>query len=363
MKSFLRAATAALLLFAAPKAEAVAPAPAGWTKIYLPGTQGYTLLYVPAGLDRSKPAPAVLFLHGSGSYPEPWRPFLAGPADLAGAVVVAPRSKGIGWEAAVDPDVIAEALDVAKARVLIEPRRISAVGHSAGGSMAVRTAYGLLHGQPSRLAGVFILSSPFVAIGGIADPGYVAPLRQYYGTDDPNYQSGARDLMRAQWERLGVPFEEQIESGYGHSNWPANTLPDGFAFLVRQIYPSYSDTCQPTATGLCLNGGRYRVTVAWRTLDAAGAGRPVAIASGDSGLFWFFAPGNVELLLKVLDGCAVNGRVWVFLSATTDVEFTVTVTDTVSAAVRTYSNALGHPATPVTDTAAFATCGSTLAAE
>src|SRR5204862_3905395 len=128
----------------------------------------------------------------------------------------------------------------------------------------------------SRLAGVFILSSPFVAIAGVADPAYVAPLRQYYGTDDPNYQSGARDLMRAQWERLGIPFEEQIESGYGHSTWPPNTLPDGFAFVVRQIYPGYSETCQPTATSLCLNDGRYRVTVAWRTPDATGAGRPVA---------------------------------------------------------------------------------------
>jgi len=351
-----RAALAASLLFAAARAEAVTPAPSGWSQVYLPATTSHVLIYVPAGLDRSKPAPMVLFLHGAGSYPGAWQSTLAGPANSAGVVIVAPKSLGIGWEVAADEDVVVEALEAAEARVLIDPRRMTVAGHSAGGSMAVRTAYGLLHGRPSHLAGVFILSSPFVTIDAIADPGYVAPLRQYYGTDDPNFQHGSRDLMRAQWQQLGIPFEEVIESGFGHSTWPENTLPDGFAYLARQLYPGYSETCQPTATDLCLADGRYRAAVTWRTADGSGVGRPVAIASGDSGLFWFFSPANIELLLKVLDGCPVNDRVWVFASSMTNVEFTLTVTDTVSGATRVYHNALGHAATPVTDTAAFTTC-------
>ncbi len=337
-------------------ARAAEPAPAGWTPIDLPGSASYALLYVPPGLERSVPAPLVLFLHGAGSSPQQWRSELADPADAAGVAVIAPRSKGLGWEVAGDADVIAEALAAARERVLVDPRRIAVAGHSAGAAAAVRFAYGLLHGQPPRWSGVFILSSPSASVGAVQDSAYTPPLRQYYGVDDPNYRNGARDFLRAQWLRLGVPFEEQIEPGYGHASWPPSTLPDGFAFLARQIYPGYSDTCQPTASSLCLNAGRYRAEVAWRTADAAGVGRPVAIASGDSGLFWFFGPGNIELLLKVLDGCAANGHVWVFASATTDVEFTLTVTDTVSKAVRVYRNALGHPATPVTDTAAFATC-------
>ena len=93
-----RAALAASLLFAAARAEAVTPAPSGWSQVYLPATTSHVLIYVPAGLDRSKPAPMVLFLHGAGSYPGAWQSTLAGPANSAGVVIVAPKSLGIGWE-------------------------------------------------------------------------------------------------------------------------------------------------------------------------------------------------------------------------------------------------------------------------
>ena len=65
---------------------------------------------------------------------------------------------------------------------------------------------------------------------------------------------------------------------------------------------------------------------------------------------------NIELLVKVLDGCARNGKVWVFASATTNVGFTMTVTDTVHHATRTYTNTLGKAAPPIQDTTAFAGC-------
>jgi hypothetical protein len=41
---------------------------------------------------------------------------------------------------------------------------------------------------------------------------------------------------------------------------------------------------------------------------------------------------NLEMLIKVLDACAFNNRYWVFFSAGTNVEFTLTVTDTRSGA-------------------------------
>ena len=48
---------------------------------------------------------------------------------------------------------------------------------------------------------------------------------------------------------------------------------------------------------------------------------------------------------------------WVFAcAATTNVEYTLTVTDTVTGSVRTYENDLGQAAQAVTDTDAFATC-------
>jgi hypothetical protein len=76
----------------------------------------------------------------------------------------------------------------------------------------------------------------------------------------------------------------------------------------------------------------------------------------DSGLFWFFSNSNMELLIKVLDGCSFNSHYWVFFAATTDQEFTVTVTDTLTGYVNQYTNPMKHPADAVTDTSAFATC-------
>ena len=62
------------------------------------------------------------------------------------------------------------------------------------------------------------------------------------------------------------------------------------------------------------------------------------------------------MLIKVLDGCEINNHFWVFFAAATNVEYTVTVTDTESGDVQTYFNPLGNVAEAVTDTVAFATC-------
>jgi len=72
----------------------------------------------------------------------------------------------------------------------------------------------------------------------------------------------------------------------------------------------------------------------------------------DTGYFWFFGPANVELIVKVLDGRTVNSHFWVFYGALSDVEYTMTVTDTVTGQVKTYHNSQGNLAS-VADTAAF----------
>ncbi len=121
------------------------------------------------------------------------------------------------------------------------------------------------------------------------------------------------------------------------------------------------DSCQPSATAHCLNLGRFRVESQWR--DFAGGSGPGFRVAGtptdDSGLIYFFDPVNFEVLIKVLDGCAINGHFWVFAAATTNVEYTLTVTDTLTGEVQEYSNPLGVSADAVTDTEAFAACGFT----
>ena len=44
----------------------------------------------------------------------------------------------------------------------------------------------------------------------------------------------------------------------------------------------------------------------------------VAVSSGDSAVFHFFGADNLEVFAKVLNGCAIDGSVWVYASGLTD---------------------------------------------
>lgn len=109
----------------------------------------------------------------------------------------------------------------------------------------------------------------------------------------------------------------------------------------------------------CLNDDRFKVRAHWRTtFGTRGAGPAVQnVGSDDSGLFYFFNPDNWEVLIKVLDACnSTQPRFWVFAAATTNVEYTITVTDTQEQVARSYFKPQGPPSPAITDTNAFATC-------
>ncbi|MDA8019217.1 MAG: plastocyanin/azurin family copper-binding protein [Thermoanaerobaculia bacterium] len=116
--------------------------------------------------------------------------------------------------------------------------------------------------------------------------------------------------------------------------------------------------CVEDETTLCVRAdNRFRVSVTWRDFeDNTGPGKVIPFDPADSGLFYFFGPDNAEILLKVLDACTFNDRFWFFAAATTNVEYTITVTDTKEDVSKTYFNPLGEQAAAVTDTSAFATC-------
>ncbi len=124
-------------------------------------------------------------------------------------------------------------------------------------------------------------------------------------------------------------------------------------FLVRPDQPK--GTCEPDRYTLCLQEERYAVEVTWRTRrDETGRGVVLQDRTDDSGMFWFFNADNWEILVKVLDGCHINEHRWVFAASTTDVEYEMTVTDTLGVdPPRTYRNTLGRAAPAISDTAAF----------
>lgn len=107
-----------------------------------------------------------------------------------------------------------------------------------------------------------------------------------------------------------------------------------------------------TATTLCLLDERFRVDVAWKDFrGAAGVGNAVQL-TGDAGYYWFFNDDNVEVVIKVLDGTRINGNVWVFYGSLSNVEFEITVTDSVTGGSKVYRNPAGKFAS-VGDTGAF----------
>ena len=126
-------------------------------------------------------------------------------------------------------------------------------------------------------------------------------------------------------------------------------------FLVESSTPA--GTCASTTERRCLQDSRYAVAVEWRKPDGeSGAGSVVHAGTNDSGLFTFFSRENWEILIKVLDGCAVNGHMWVFGASTTDLGYSIRVTDTVTGAVKEYRNEPGLPAAAITDATAFHAC-------
>jgi hypothetical protein len=112
-------------------------------------------------------------------------------------------------------------------------------------------------------------------------------------------------------------------------------------------------TCAAGDTQMCLQNGRYLVQATYqRGTDIHGAAHTEAL-SQQSGFFWFFDASNVEALVKVLDGCALNAHQWVYASGLTDLRVLVTLVDTQTGATATYLNPGGAAFAPVTDTDAL----------
>ncbi|MCG8459914.1 MAG: hypothetical protein MI919_26840 [Holophagales bacterium] len=125
-------------------------------------------------------------------------------------------------------------------------------------------------------------------------------------------------------------------------------------------------SCTPSETVLCLDDEtgdrRFRATLTYDTALGGGQSGNASATSLDSlgvtqgGIFHFFDKKNPELLVKVLDFCALNGHYWVFYAAGTNVGFELTVEDTVGGSSRVYTNPDQSHAEPRIDHQAFATC-------
>jgi hypothetical protein len=119
---------------------------------------------------------------------------------------------------------------------------------------------------------------------------------------------------------------------------------------LASVIPSV--LCTGNASTLCLGNGRFQARASFRTAQGTGVGVAVPLTD-TTGHFWFFSADNLEVVVKVVSGCAFNSRYWVFAGGLTNVEVTLTVTDLQTGTVKTYLNPLNTAFAPIQDTAAF----------
>ncbi len=168
-----------------------------------------------------------------------------------------------------------------------------------------------------------------------------------------SHQAASRSQIRRAIE------ESALDRGApGFDPLYGNGVVQADAALVRldDIVAAEGEGCIGAPERLCLLQGRFAVEVSWRNYQGGtgfGIARPLTT---DSGLFWFFAPQNLELLVKMVDGCSFNGHFWVYAAATTDVEYHLRVTESASGAYRTFDNTLGTASPAFTSIDAFP-CG------
>ncbi|MFP5284514.1 MAG: trypsin-like peptidase domain-containing protein, partial [Thermoanaerobaculia bacterium] len=142
----------------------------------------------------------------------------------------------------------------------------------------------------------------------------------------------------------------------------SNTLDGAFSQTFASVAsflnsaPPTPSVCTPGPSTLCLgSGGRFKVEATFDTGSQQGQAQVVKLTD-ETGYFWFFNSTNVEAVVKVLNACGLNNNFWVFAGGLTNVRTQITVTDTKTGALKTYTNPQGTPFQPIQDTNALATC-------
>jgi hypothetical protein len=160
----------------------------------------------------------------------------------------------------------------------------------------------------------------------------------------------------------GAPGTVQVPFGLDSTgNWSLAvtnnaSTPQYGAYTINLACGGAAPTCKPNDITLCVGNGRFSVQASF---DAGGGNSGLAHAvplTGDTGYLWFFNQSNVEVVVKVLNGCSLNSKYWVFAGGLTNVKVTMTVTDVQAKTTKTYHNPARTTFQPIQDTSAFATC-------
>ncbi|HSK81591.1 MAG TPA: Calx-beta domain-containing protein [Thermoanaerobaculia bacterium] len=189
-------------------------------------------------------------------------------------------------------------------------------------------------------------------------------------------EPAAASAFRIERRPEGGTFQEIASVAAGANRFTDSGLPGGtvfhyrvraegaeglsaFSALAAGATDGPATPCGDARKALCLQGGRFEATVAWSPSEGeAGieAKRVVLPEAPGSGLFSLSPEEDLQLLVNVRNGCAVNDHFWLDFAAVTDVEVTVKVRDTRTGRTWVYFNPAGQTPAAMRDVDAFATC-------
>ena len=190
-----------------------------------------------------------------------------------------------------------------------------------------------------------------VTLSAVAKDTNCSPARKGWRWSLPN---GGEILGRSNRSTLDVRWDSVGNKSIEVTNRKCGDAEPAAALVVAVPSAQPPPGCVPDDDTVCLQQGRFEVEVNWAAPGfnpPSGVGHAERI-TGETSYFWFFNEDNIELVVKVLDGRAITGAFWVFYGALSDVEYTITVTDTLTQRKKTYFNPAKNMAS-FADTQAF----------
>jgi len=179
----------------------------------------------------------------------------------------------------------------------------------------------------------------------IAPSQYPANLGVLIGT----FTDGSGQIMGTPFKVGNGPTYATVSSGASRLQLGINDdqLSDNTGSLVIQVSQASGGGCSGTPTGsrLPLVGGRFVATLNY---FGYGANPPVGAGTGyrltdNVGYFGTVDPTSADVAVKMVDFCSLNGTWGVYIGGTTDLNTTVTITDTLTGKVsQPFVNTLGH---------------------
>ena len=127
------------------------------------------------------------------------------------------------------------------------------------------------------------------------------------------------------------------------------------AALPGATPPSFD--CNTTDFAACLLDHRFEVAASFTAPNGGPAGNAHMVQlTDDSAYLWFFSSDNVEVLVKMMNGCVLDSSYWVFAGGLTNANVVITVTDATTGTMKQFHNPQGTPFQPIQDTSALAVC-------